>query len=701
MDFLNSLLPTIEHFRILGYWIVLLISLIDSTAFIGLISPGTVLIIGIGFLSSQGVLDIGDTVWFAAAGAIIGDIISYYAGEHVGKTFFKDKNRIFKAKYLRVGESFFHKYGSKAIFLDRFIGPVRPVATFVAGMSRMNKKTFAFWSVFSSFSWVGVFLFIGFFFGQAWGTIALWSTRAGVFLLGLLFFFAIFYALKWMVVKKGKQFFYFLHSIWKSIKVAVAENSDVKNFVAKHSSFFRFIRARFNKNKFWGLPATLLAVSFLYTFSMLGGIIEDVITSDIIVSVDTRVMNLLYLFRGADLTQFFLWVTLLGKWQVVLGFIVATIWVLWAWRKRLYIAPLLLTIAGAEIFTGISKIVFHRPRPELAVYTEHTFSFPSGHATIAVAFYGFLTYILIRHFAKWKTKVNVFFAGLLVILLIGFSRLYLGVHYVSDVWGGYLVGALWLIIGISISEWISSWKKNNIKFTPRIRIQTISGILILLSFSSYIFFGLNYNPPLKQQTIVKETSVQNVMDIFTDDQMKYTETLTGVRQEPISFIILANSDDKFVKTIEKSGWYLADSVSAYSLAKTAQAAVLKKGYLNAPMTPSFWNKQTHTFGFEKPTTENNVRQRHHARFWKTDYITNNGDKVYVGEISLDEGMKWGGLTHQISPDIDTERELLFTDLQNSGMLKSFKKEQLVKPTLGENFSGDQFFTDGKTYILTF
>jgi len=361
--------------------------------------------------------------------------------------------------------------------------------------------------------------------------------------------------------------------------------------------------------------------------------------------------------------------------------------------------PLLLTIAGAEIFTAISKIVFHRPRPELAIYLEHSFSFPSGHATIAVAFYGFLIYMLTRHFAKWKTRVNVFFAGLIIILLIGFSRLYLGVHYVSDVWGGYLVGALWLIIGISISEWIYSCRKKDTTLIPIKRTRVISTILILLSLGSYVLFALNYHPPLKQQqTITQEISVQSVMNIFTDEQLKYTETLAGARQEPLSFIIFAKNNNEFTNVFKKSGWYLADSVSVSSLIKITEAAILKKEYLRAPMTPSFWNKQTHTFGFEKPTTENNVRQRHHARFWKTDYITTDGKNIYVGTASLDKGMKWG-VTHQIAPDIDTEKEVLFSDLKNSESLASYKKEQFVNPTLGENFTGDQFFTDGKTYIL--
>ena len=86
------------------------------------------------------------------------------------------------------------------------------------------------------------------------------------------------------------------------------------------------------------------------------------------------------------------------------------------------------------------------------MYLEKSFSFPSGHATIAVAFYGFIIYFLIKNVKSWNRKINIFFTGFILIILIGFSRLYLGVHFVSDVWAGYLIGAIWLIIGIGFTE---------------------------------------------------------------------------------------------------------------------------------------------------------------------------------------------------------------------------------------------------------
>lgn len=103
-------------------------------------------------------------------------------------------------------------------------------------------------------------------------------------------------------------------------------------------------------------------------------------------------------------------------------------------------------------------------------------------------------------------------------------------------------------------------------------------------------------------------------------------------------------------------------------------------------------------GFEKPTKIKNVRERHHARFWRTQFETPEGSHVYVGTASMDIGMKWW-IIHKIKSDIDMEREFLFADLENGGDIFSYDKIQSVPPSLGKNFLGDQFFTDGKMYLI--
>jgi undecaprenyl-diphosphatase len=130
-------------------------------------------------------------------------------------------------------------------------------------------------------------------------------------------------------------------------------------------------------------------------------------------------------------------------------------------RKFVFIIPLLITLAGTGLTILIGKIYFHRERPNvLAFYNEPSYSFPSGHATVSVAFYGLLFYFIIRNVKNIKHKFQLIAVSLLFILLLGFSRLYLCVHYLSDVAAGYSLGLLWLLLAISIIEWKIYNKQN-------------------------------------------------------------------------------------------------------------------------------------------------------------------------------------------------------------------------------------------------
>ncbi|MBI5005281.1 MAG: phosphatase PAP2 family protein [Candidatus Lloydbacteria bacterium] len=178
-----------------------------------------------------------------------------------------------------------------------------------------------------------------------------------------------------------------------------------------------------------------------------------------ILSIDARVEHFFAAARDPFWTQFFSTVGLLGKWHIVLWILLAVSLALWLLDKRVFIIPLLISVSGAELLTGTLKNIIARPRPEMAKVVENSFAFPSGHATVAVALYGFLAYILFRMCRTRKEKIVVSAAAVFIILLIGFSRLYLGVHYVSDVIAGYLVGALWLSIGMCLTEHFLERKK--------------------------------------------------------------------------------------------------------------------------------------------------------------------------------------------------------------------------------------------------
>ncbi len=148
-------------------------------------------------------------------------------------------------------------------------------------------------------------------------------------------------------------------------------------------------------------------------------------------------------------------VTTLGYYWFVLPLLaVATVLF---YRKRRRISAVLLPVAtlGGMVLTTVLKSVFERARPDLfeSGYTASFYSFPSGHATIAVGFYGTLTLLLAMRLAGLR-RWAVVALGTALVLLIGFSRLYLGVHYPTDVLAGFLAAPLWIsAIGLSYFLW--------------------------------------------------------------------------------------------------------------------------------------------------------------------------------------------------------------------------------------------------------
>jgi undecaprenyl-diphosphatase len=150
-------------------------------------------------------------------------------------------------------------------------------------------------------------------------------------------------------------------------------------------------------------------------------------------------------------------VTALGYYWVVVPLLAVGFFVFYRKGWRLSAILLVVSTAGSILLTTLLKAVFERARPELfnSGYAASFYSFPSGHATVAVGFYGTLTLILayrLRGLARWAVVA----LGVLLVLLIGFSRLYLGVHYPTDVLAGYLAAPLWLVfVGAVYVAWLS------------------------------------------------------------------------------------------------------------------------------------------------------------------------------------------------------------------------------------------------------
>ncbi len=467
----------------------------------------------------------------------------------------------------------------------------------------------------------------------------------------------------------------------------------------RHPKLTGQIEKRLSPKEFSGLPLTLLSAAFFYAVALLLGIVQDYLARDPLISADVRIANLLYSLRSDTFLLFFYVVTLSAESRVVIvAAIVLTVF-LWLRREKIFSFTLWLTLIPAEGVTYLGKILFHRGRPDvlLRAVSEDSFSFPSGHATTAAAFFGFIGFLVVRRCKTSKARIAAVLAVAVAVVLVDLSRLYLGVHYLSDVLAGNLVGVAALFFAIAVTEWLIANKR--VQYPEPFRWTGIA--LVSLVEAAVIFFLLQFAPlPISRKVSLpmRAVAVSDVLPLFQQGTLpQYTETLTGETQEPTNLIVIAPGPC-FTDDVAKAGWVLADEISLRSTKNISQAALLNKEYPTAPMTPSFYDARPNDFGFEKETEAKTVRSRHHARFWKTQYETSQGT-LYVGTVSLDTGIKWG-ITHTIAPDIDTERDLLVSDLKSAGVVANDRLIPFIKPKLGSNFSGDPFFTDGKAAFLT-
>lgn len=163
--------------------------------------------------------------------------------------------------------------------------------------------------------------------------------------------------------------------------------------------------------------------------------------------------------RNDMLTNIFKFVTFLGSQYVVI--IICIISFLFIKNKKIPIAITINLIISTSL-NLLLKNVINRPRPDgYRIINETGYSFPSGHSMISMAFYGLILYIIFKNIKNKKIRNTIVIFIAFLIVLIGFSRIYLGVHYASDVLGGFIISISYLILYTTITKPI--FELDNIK----------------------------------------------------------------------------------------------------------------------------------------------------------------------------------------------------------------------------------------------
>jgi membrane-associated protein len=166
INFDDYLVTIVRDYGPLTYLLLFIIVFCETGLVLTPFLPGDSLVFIAGTLAAVNSLNVYILAFVFFAAAIIGDSVNYYIGNYFGERVFA-KSRFFKPEYLERTKEFYHKHGSKTIVLARFVPIVRTFAPFVAGVANMEYKKFFFYNVLGAFIWTVIFLFAGYFFGQA------------------------------------------------------------------------------------------------------------------------------------------------------------------------------------------------------------------------------------------------------------------------------------------------------------------------------------------------------------------------------------------------------------------------------------------------------------------------------------------------------------------------------------------------------
>lgn len=431
--FLTSLLEWLQQHTVVSLIIVFLVALGESLAFVGLLVPGAVLMVGFGALVALGYLSFWPTTLSAVLGAIVGDGLSYWLGAHYNQrlaTFWPFSRH---PELLAKGQAFFTRHGGKSVLLGRFIGALRPIIPAIAGMMAMPVRKFILINVLSAMLWGPVYLLPGILFGTSLG---LASEFAGRFTFLLISLLVLLWLLTWLV----KRIYRWLVPLTDTIMLAVV------NWSRRHPLAGEIPAAIISPEHAEVRGLSLLALVLLLAtggFIFLSHIAGHL---PVVHNLDRLVHHALHTLHNPLFDHAMILIGSLG--DTLLLSLVATLvslflllqrqWLaLWHWLAA-FLFPLLLVILLHYLYVAPGPPIMAAPETVL-----------SGHTILSVAVYGFLAILLVRDIPL-RYHLPIYLLATLLVSLIGFARLYLGAQWLSNILAGQMLGLAWTaLLGIA------------------------------------------------------------------------------------------------------------------------------------------------------------------------------------------------------------------------------------------------------------
>ena len=436
----------------LGPWTYALVGVfafLETGAFVGLVVPGeTALLVG-GVIAGQGRISILAVIAIAWAAAVAGDAASFFLGRRLGRQFLvRHGSRVkITEERLRQVEAFFDRHGGPTILIGRFVSIVRAIAPFIAGSSKMSYARFLPYDVVGAGLWATALLLLGYVFWHSLST-ALDIAQQGALALGIVIGVGVAIFVGWRHWRQPEN-----RRRTRAWIEEQAQRPAVAPVVrALHPVWqrlvgpLRFLWRRLTPGDL-GLELTsLAAVVGVGSFVFIA--LFAAVDNGSAIGLDPRAFDLADELRSGWVTDVAKALSAVGTLPVV-GTVVAAAVAFLALRHEVIDAAALaaaavLTFAAVHVVKGIED----RPRPPGALVEAAGSAFPSAHAAYSVAYVA-VAIAVARALPHWAGRTALVTGALVLSVGIGLSRVYLHVHYLSDVLAGWgLSAAIFALCGM-------------------------------------------------------------------------------------------------------------------------------------------------------------------------------------------------------------------------------------------------------------
>lgn len=439
------------HILALPIWVALLVVFalpaLESSAFVGFVFPGEVALILGGVLASEGHVALVAVLAAGIAGAVVGDTVGYLVGRRYGRRLLQGTlGRFVRHEHLDRAERYLATRGGKAVFLGRFTAALRVMIPGLAGMSRMNYPKFAVYNVAGGAAWATMSVLLGYVGGNSWQHVAQLASRIGLAALAVVLAgFGI-----GLLIRRR-------HSGWaQRQRDRILGSRVVTRFTGRFPRTARWLAARVDPTARTGLPFTVVVLAGAGSTWMFLGITQDVVAREELALLDPRIHAWVLDHRLVWLDHVMEVVTWLGSNAVLIPVLLLSGLALRRLRGSwLPLVSIAVVYGSALLLRALVGELVHRPRPATVDWLSgaHGWSFPSGHTLQATAGYGILL-VLLAVGRSPRVKVALSATAALAVALVAVSRVYLGMHWPTDVLGSVSLGVallcLWWVARASL-----------------------------------------------------------------------------------------------------------------------------------------------------------------------------------------------------------------------------------------------------------